>query len=66
MSIKDYRKKFIVINGVTNEQIKVPESNVHSIVLKDYLIDDVLLIDTVLAELEQADTVTVCRTYMKD
>lgn len=66
MSIKDYRKKFIVINGTTNEQIKVPQSNINDIVMKDYRLDDILLVDTILEELEQADTVTVCRTYMKD
>lgn len=66
MSIKDYRKKFIVINGTTNEQIKVPQSNINDIVMKDYKLDDILLIDTILEELDQTDTVTVCRTYMKD
>lgn len=66
MSIKDYSKKYIVINGTTNEQIRVPISNINDIVMKDYRIDDVLLVDTILEELQQSDTVTVVRTYMKD
>lgn len=66
MSIKDYKKNYIVINGTTNEQIKIPKSNIDSIILKDLTINDMLLIETILAELEDTDTVTICRTYMKD
>lgn len=66
MSIRDYAKRYIVINGVTNEQIKVPQANINDIVMKDYRLDDILLIDTILEELQEADTITICRTYMKE
>lgn len=66
MSLKDYSLNYYLINGTTNEKIRIPKSNVNSIVMKDYSVNEVMLIDTILAELLDCDSVTIFKSYMKD
>lgn len=67
MSIKDYKQQFLVINGTTNEQIKVPKTyNSNSFISARYMIDDILLFDTIKQELENNNSVTIIKTYMKE
>lgn len=66
MGFADYDKRYVVINGTTNEHIKVPSSPVKTIVLKDFKIDEIMLIEVVLSELKDCDCVTISKSYMKD
>lgn len=66
MSIKDYSKNYVVINGTTNERHVIPKADVNTIVLKDTYINDLMLFEYVLAELHESDSVTIVKTYMKE
>lgn len=67
MSIKDYNEHYIVVNGTTNEQIKVPKTgDSNSFVQISYMIDDILLFNTILEELTNSNSVTIFKSFMKD
>lgn len=66
MSIKDYSRNYVLINGVTNEHIKIPKAQVNSRVLKDLTLNELMLFETLMCELVDSDSVTVTKTYMKD
>lgn len=66
MSIRDYKQNYVIINGVTNEQIKIPRSNVNSTVTLPLTIDEAILVETLFAELVDSDSITIFKSYMKD
>lgn len=66
MSIRDYNQSYVIINGITNEQIVIPKAPYNTTVMKDMYINDFMLFQQVLQELRDCDTVTICKTYMKD
>lgn len=66
MSIKDYTKNYVVINGNTNEHIKIPKPLINNVILKDMQLDQLMLFEIIMTELKESDSVTIMKTYMKD
>lgn len=65
MSIKDFEKKYTVINGTTNEHINVEQLSCDLIVQREMSVNDILLMEAVLGELWNNNSVTIIRTYGK-
>lgn len=66
MSIRDYNKSFLIINGTTNEQIKVEQLKRDTIASYEISTNEFLLLRSLINELQDNNTVTIIRTYAKD
>lgn len=66
MSIRDYSQKYVLVNGLTNEQITIPRLNDNKRINVDLCVNDFLLLQEILDELELSDSISIFKSYMKD
>ena len=68
MSIRDYNMKYLITNGNTGEIIKVPkiDANYDTDTFKNYKVSKIILIETILEELKDCESVTISKSYMRD
>lgn len=65
MGIQDFRKTFVVINGTTNEQIKVPYCFPNYKGLFEVSYNDYCLLTIIKDELHDNNSLTVLQMYDK-
>lgn len=65
MSIRDFKSGYTIINGTTNEHIYVEQLKQDLVVQHEMSVNDILLMESILGELWNNNTVTIIRTYGK-
>lgn len=66
MSIKDYNIKLVLVNGTTNERIKIPQIDKYLEVDQRISVNDILMLNTIKEELSKNEMVTIAKSYMRD
>lgn len=66
MSIRDYKVRYILTNGSTNETIKIPKIDYDEVVNADVTMNDLMLLRILKEELEHCEGVAITKSYMKD
>lgn len=66
MSIKDYNRRYIITNGLTNEVTKIPQIDDNDDIMASLSINDYLMILKIKEVLKNCETIVISKTYLKD